>query len=59
MRTSTLIVRLPPTRSNSVSWSDAQDLRLRLERMSPISSRKSVPPSADLELALARARSRR
>jgi hypothetical protein len=40
-----LTVFVPPIRSNSCSCS-TEKLRLELERISPTSSRKSVPPSA-------------
>src|SRR2546425_296757 len=46
MRTSTLSVRLPPTRSSSRSWSTRRIFACVSSRMSPISSRRSVPPSA-------------
>ncbi len=46
MRTSTFMVRLPPTRSNSPSWIIRSSLTWRGGANSPISSRKRVPPSA-------------
>ena len=46
MRTSTLIVRLPPTRSSSRSCSTRSSLACVSSGMSPISSSSSVPPSA-------------
>ena len=42
-RTSTLIERLPPTRSNSRSCSTRSSLAWNDGEMSPISSRNSVP----------------
>ena len=46
MRTSTLRVSLPPTRSNSRSCRTRSSFTCTVGEMSPISSRKSVPPSA-------------
>ena len=45
-RTSTLIVSLPPTRSNSRSCRKRSSLTWIAGEISPISSRNSVPPSA-------------
>ena len=45
-RTSTRIGWLPPTRSNSFSWSARRSFACVSSGMSPTSSRKSVPPSA-------------
>ncbi len=42
----TLIVLLPPKRSNSPSWSTRRSLACSSRGSSPISSKKSVPPSA-------------
>ena len=46
IRTSTLKVWFPPTRSNSRSSRKRSSLTWTVGEMSPISSRKSVPPSA-------------
>jgi hypothetical protein len=46
MRTLTFTVSVPPTRSNSRSCSTRSSFTCVLRLMSPISSRKSVPPSA-------------
>ena len=46
MRTSTLSVSLPPTRSNVRSCRTRRSLTCVASGISPISSRKSVPPSA-------------
>jgi hypothetical protein len=45
-RTSTLSVRPPPTRSNSPSCRTRSSLAWKAGLISPISSRKRVPPSA-------------
>ena len=45
-RTSTLIGRLEPMRSNSRSWSTRRSFACVASGISPISSRKSVPPLA-------------
>src|SRR5262249_42881520 len=50
MRTSTLMVRLPPTRSSSRSWSTRRIFAWVSRAMSPISSSSSVPPSATSNL---------
>jgi hypothetical protein len=43
---------LPPTRVKVPSWSTRSSLTWLSSGISPISSRKSVPVSANLELAL-------
>src|SRR6266498_1093663 len=45
-RTSTRMVLMPPTRSNSDSWIARRSFTCISTGTSPISSRKSVPPSA-------------
>src|SRR6266545_4226964 len=54
-RTSTRIVSLPPTRSKACSSRTRRTLACVLRLMSPISSRKSVPPSASSNLPRRRA----
>src|SRR3990172_7200860 len=49
---STVWVLLLPTRSNSRSWSTRRSLTCRGREMSPISSRKIVPPSAASNLPI-------
>ena len=46
MRTSTLIVSVPPTRSKSCSWRTRNSFDCRSRRISVISSSSSVPPFA-------------
>ena len=54
-RTSTRMVSLPPTRSKACSSRARSTLAWVLRLMSPISSRKSVPPSASSNLPRRRA----
>ena len=55
IRTSTWIGALPPTRSNSRSWRTRSSLAWVSRGSSPISSRKSVPPSASSKRPMRRA----
>ena len=54
-RTSVLSVAVPPTRSNSLSWITRSSLACSSSGSSPISSRKSVLPSAISKRPLRRA----